>query len=110
MQEKEEIEEEGTEEEEEEMDEDDEFEGEEGEENSEEDDEEVEEDEEVDIDHDKQEKKRREDVVDDLFYDSFNLMVGHYHPLRIEGSNEAEAFEKLINEQSTRAAQLLYQR
>jgi archaellum component FlaD/FlaE len=57
---------------------------------------------------------RREVVVDDLFYDPYNLTTCNYHSLKFDPSmeiknNEPNAnLENLFVEQTTRAAQLLY--
>lgn len=61
------------------------------------------------------ERSRREDIVDDLHYDPYNLLVCNYHPLNVDPSMETnrivnDKFEKLVVEQTTRAAQLLYQK
>lgn len=56
---------------------------------------------------------RREDVVDDLFYDLFNLTVANYHPLKVDlpsssSENSRIEFNTVLQEQTTRAAQLLF--
>jgi hypothetical protein len=61
------------------------------------------------------ERSRREDIVDDLHYDPYNLLVCNYHPLNVDPSMETnrivnDKFERLVVEQTTRAAQLLYQK
>ena len=50
----------------------------------------------------------REDVVDDLNYDIFNLVAFNYHPVRFLGSEEDREDELL--EAATRATQLLIKR
>jgi hypothetical protein len=50
----------------------------------------------------------REDVVDDLNYDIFNLVAFNYHPVRFLGSEEDREDELL--EAATRATQLLVKR
>jgi hypothetical protein len=54
---------------------------------------------------------QREDVVDDLFYDPYNLTVCDFHPLKLQSNSGKNGdLENLIVEQATRAAQLLYKR
>lgn len=50
----------------------------------------------------------REDVVDDLNYDVFNLVAFNYHPVRFLGTDEDREDELL--EAATRATQLLVKR
>lgn len=77
-------------------------------EEEEEDDEEEEEDEEQDDDEDDESGTGREDVVDDLKYDLYNLTAFDYHGLRLpEGSEKREA---ALREKATRATQLLVKR
>jgi regulator of replication initiation timing len=73
----------------------------------------VSEEEETSEDEMKQENEpsHREDVVDDLFYDPYNLTVCSFHPLKLQSNNgNSEDLENIIVQQATRAAQLLYKR
>ncbi len=56
----------------------------------------------------------REDVVDDLRYDPFNLAACSFHPLRWKESSklskENSQLEETLLQESTRVAQLLYKK
>jgi hypothetical protein len=51
--------------------------------------------------------ENREDKMDDLTYDVYNLTACDYHPVRLEDSKKLET---KLNESAQRAAQLLYKK
>lgn len=99
-------------------DDDDEEEEEEEEEASDDGEEGVEEEEEEDSDDDDDDEGQdddvintgREDVVDDLTYDVYNLMAADYHALPINSDTKQQQRDKIIKENATRATQLLVDR
>lgn len=54
------------------------------------------------------EKRIKEDVVDDLFYDPYNLMAASYHKLKSWKNSKDR--ENTIETEANRVAQLLYKK